>query len=286
MPRGAKGWPVSFDTRLPWWMHVVSFLVFAAALPAGTIWLRDHGPNAHHPDAASKPFLYAFFACIGVLTSAVIFVFTGRGRVTPTTMLWVPGIGRPRWVRFDDVSRMRFGPGGYTFDAGRVLTFPMVKHTWATRRTWKADRDRVSEWLDQCFRPIEQPASKVRRRIPDLLTAFSFALMFGTAVGGQLFVKHSTWLARTIASRPPADQSLIKALVAGGIPMAGIGLSVLVDWSARHFLRLNTKPRMQWRQRREQWEGFEVLQVANERDGTSSNLVHSRVDRDADGSGR
>lgn len=259
MPKGTRGWPITHDYRPSGRETLAAVAFLGVVVPTVfAVLIVTTGDQKEQ-----WPLMYAVFGGVATVAWLIGLTTGGRLRFTPTTALWVPTVGPPRWVRFEDAARMRV-QGAFKFDGPRPTSIPPVR-AWPHGRR-KRDRERIEGWLDAWFRVAERPPRDVAATV-----SRSIVRVIAYVVAAPL----STWFVFTSVA-PQVHRVLSRfGLNAGRLhgwepvlltivivlgPVVGPMAVFLVG---RLFVDRPPAPGPRWRQRREQLEGFEVLHIAD-----------------------
>ncbi|MGC4032744.1 MAG: hypothetical protein QM754_13635 [Tepidisphaeraceae bacterium] len=260
MPRGAKGWPIYSDERARGKQYATLFGLLGVAMPAvlGAICFFKRSPQQ---DLSAILVLFCLMIALCASLCLVLAFQSGRLKCTPSAILWVPNIGRPRWVWLAEAIRMKSEGGLFKFDIGRIVSIPKIRLSFdgsSPELTEKKQRT-VNDWLDTHF--AIRASMPMRQGWIDLAGTISYftltpALLlkvFKEFSPGWIELVHhyvgplTPWQAYSVAG----IFVIVSLICVLPVPLA---IHVLL----RHFPGTNSPKHSKWRLRREIQQGFEV----------------------------
>ena len=279
MPKGSKGWPIVVNRftvgRLSIGRGGTLAAIALLIMLAVAVWDPDH--------SGARIFVLLLIG-MGMSLGTVALMLIGRTRFTPTTALWVPHFGRPRWVALADAKAVMQRSDGYVFDIGHQIKIPCAAIASARNQTTKSATPAD---------PDENPHATIGRFIDDHFKAAGFGeirdMLFASASLVGSVILCGIWM--TVVFRWPVQAILstqfpqhMEHLGAGRYAVvgfiylfAGLLAPACCCWFAvsglSRLLGLANPLQPRWRYRRDDWQGFEI----ELRDGAGpGNLV--RVD--------
>ena len=255
MPKGSKAWPIETarvsTTRSQIITLGIAFSLGPLIILIAGIFRKDF--RAAVPVAAAI-FLVPIVGCI-----ASFVVIAGRSRFTPTSVLWCPKFGKPRWVQLSNAKRFLKKGDLFVYDVGKRTAIPKPFGRQANlNASQKSLVEMVDSWNSGIFKPFE-PAPLGELILMIISSAVGLISLF---LWLHLLRFHDFLVLKFVAAklahhgiRPPflvVKTALLTSLV---IPIAAIWAVSLTIAAVCGFGNI-WAPR--WRYRHNEWQGFDA----------------------------